>query len=240
METLKASDKRLISYGVDLGTRITTAFDTKSENVVEVHISHGTLTARASRVETTTYNARNVDAKTKTLIVEQPVIAQYKVVSPKPVETSARAWRFEMDLPANGPATLPVVLERVYDQTYAVSNMTPDDIAVWTRNKTLSDAARRQLEQVANLKNQLAGVNTETTSNESETANLTRDEDRARQNISSLNSVSGQQQQVQTYARQLSDLESRITKLRDRHADLEKQKSALQSQIDAAIEKMTF
>src|SRR5581483_2790758 len=38
METLKASDKRLISYGVDLGTRITTAFDSKSDTVMEVHV----------------------------------------------------------------------------------------------------------------------------------------------------------------------------------------------------------
>ena len=32
METLKASDKRLISYAVDLGTRITTQFDSSSES----------------------------------------------------------------------------------------------------------------------------------------------------------------------------------------------------------------
>jgi flagellar biosynthesis chaperone FliJ len=240
METLKAADKRLISYGVDLGTRITTAFNSKAENVVEIHVNHGTLVAKASRVETVTYTARNVDAKAKTLIVEQPVVAQSSVVSPKPVETSAKTWRFEMDLPANSPATLPVVLERVYDQTYSFTNMTPDGMGVWIRNKSLSDSARKQLEQLRDLKTQFAAANAEMSSNETEVTSIGKDEDRARQNISSLNGVSGQQQQVQTYARQLSDLETRITKLRDRHAELEKQKSALQSQIDNIIEKMNF
>ncbi len=240
METLKAEDKRLISYGVDLGTRITTAFDAKEEIVREIHASHGTLSARMSRVETTTYTARNIDSKTKTLIVEQQVRPQYTVLSPKPLETTATAWRFQMDLPAKSPATLPVVQERVYDQTYSFSSMNTDSIGYWAQNKTLSDATRRELQSLAGLKSQLSDVTTEMSSNDNEVSSTTRDEERARQNIGSLNTVSGQQQQVQIYARQLSDLETRITKLRDRHAELEKQKTALQGQINAAIEKMSF
>src|SRR5262249_15688398 len=130
--------------------------------------------------------------------------------------------------------------ERVYDQTYSLSSLTPDTILYWSRNKAMSDAARRQLEQLRDLKTKLAEVASEMTANDNEWANVTRDEERARQNISSLNSVSGQEQQVQTYARQLSELETRITTLRDRHAELEKQKTALQSQVNAAIEKMSF
>jgi predicted nucleic acid-binding Zn-ribbon protein len=125
-------------------------------------------------------------------------------------------------------------------QTQALTNLTPDTIVYWAQNKTLSDAARRQLEQLRDLKNQFASVNTEVTANDNDVAAVTRDEDRARQNIASLNSVSGQQQQVQTYARQLSDLETKITALRDRHAELEKQKNALQAQINTTIEKMSF
>ncbi len=37
METLKTGDKRLISYAVDLGTRITEAFDSKPAVVREIH-----------------------------------------------------------------------------------------------------------------------------------------------------------------------------------------------------------
>jgi flagellar biosynthesis chaperone FliJ len=240
METVKASDKRLISYGVDLGTRITTAFDSQTETVREVHVVRGMLTASMSRVETTTYNARNVDNKAKTLIIEQPAAYGYTVVSPKPLETTAKAWRFQMELPANSPAKLPVVLERVYDQTFALTNMTPDNILIWTQNKALSDTARRQLEQLRDLKNQLANVNNEMGSVQNEITSVAQDEDRTRQNLASLNGVSGQQQQVQNYARQLAELESRITTLRDRSAALEKQKTSLQGQVNAAIEKMSF
>jgi hypothetical protein len=240
VETLKATDKRLISYGVDLGTRVTTAFDTKAENVLEVHASHGTMTAKLSRLETTTYSTRNVDAKAKTLIIEQPSVTQYTVVSPKPVETTATAWRFSVDLGPSATAKLPVVLERVYDQTYSISSFTPDTILYWTRNKALSDSAKRALEQLSDLKNQLAGVNAEMASNESEVTGVTQDEERVRKNIESLNGVSGQQQQVQNYARQLADLETKITTLRDSHAALEKRKSALQGQVNTAVGNMSF
>ena len=60
----------------------------------------------------------------------------------------------------------------------------------------------------------------------------TRDEDRNRQNIASLSAVSGQQQIVQDYARKLTDQETQIAKLRDRQTALDKQRAALQTQVD--------
>ena len=46
VETLKAGDKRLITYGIDLGARVTTAFNSTRANVREVHFSRGVLTTR--------------------------------------------------------------------------------------------------------------------------------------------------------------------------------------------------
>src|SRR5437899_3687920 len=73
METLKAGEKRLISYAVDLGTRITEAFGGKNALVREVHANRGILTAKYSAEETRTYTIRNVDKKAKTLIIEHPL-----------------------------------------------------------------------------------------------------------------------------------------------------------------------
>src|SRR5208283_1129330 len=43
METLKAGDKRLVSYAVDLGTRITEAFGTGTAVVREIRAKHGVI-----------------------------------------------------------------------------------------------------------------------------------------------------------------------------------------------------
>ena len=66
------------------------------------------------------------------------------------------------------------------------------------------------------------------------------DQERIRQNINSLNHVSGQQEQVQKYARQLADQEAQLATLRDRQSEVERKRAALQSELNSLIEKMDF
>ena len=70
METLKTGDKRLISYAVDLGTRITTKYGSKAAVTREMHMQRGILTSKLAQAETRTYTIRNIDQKAKTLIIE--------------------------------------------------------------------------------------------------------------------------------------------------------------------------
>jgi hypothetical protein len=240
VETLKAGDKRLISYAVDLGTRITTQFESKGDVVREVHLRRGILTARTAVVETKTYTIRNVDQKAKILIVEHPARPGYTLLTPKAAETTASAYRFEVKLGPGATEKFPVSEERVYDSTFGISNLSPDVLISYTQNKSLSDAARKQLEQIATLKRQIAAADGDLRRNETETNAVIRDEERMRQNINSLNQVAGQQQQVQGYVKQLADQESRLAGLRDRTAELQRQRAALESQLNAAIEKMEF
>src|SRR5208283_5001439 len=149
METLKAGDKRLISYAVDLGTRITEAFNSKAAVVREIHASRGMLTVKSAVEETRTYTIRNVDQKAKTLILEHPLRQGYTLLNQKPAEKTASAYRFEIQLSAEATQEFPVSEERVYDQTYQVTSLTPDVILSYVSNRTLSDAGRRQLERIA-------------------------------------------------------------------------------------------
>jgi hypothetical protein len=240
METLKTSDKRLISYAVDLGTRITTKFDSKSDLVREIHFRRGILTARTAAVETKTYTIHNVDQKLKTLIIEHPIRPGYRLIDIKPSETTASAYRFEVKLSAGATEKFPVTEERVYDTTISISSMTPDVLMTYVRNKALNDAARKQLEQIATLKNQIAAADAEIKHTDTQIENLIHDEDRIRLNISSLNSVSSQQQKVQNYANQLADQENKLAGLRDHSAEVQRQRNALEAQMNAAIEKLDF
>jgi hypothetical protein len=148
METLKAGDKRLVSYGVDLGTRVTTAFDSKGDLVREVHLRRGVLTTKTAQVETKTYTIRNVDQEEKTLLIEHPVRPQFKLVGLAPKETTANSYRFEVRLVAGATEKFPVTEERVYETTTAVSSITPDVLVSYIQNKNLSDTARMQLQQI--------------------------------------------------------------------------------------------
>lgn len=240
METLKTGDKRLISYAVDLGTRITEAFGSKQAVVREIHASRGMLTVKTAAEETRTYTARNVDQKAKTLLIEHPLRQGYTLLNQKPAEKTASAYRFEVALPAGATQEFAVNEERVFDQTYAVTNLTPDVLLSYVQNRSLSAAARQQLQAIAAQKSRIAANDRELQQAETQLRDLSADQDRIRRNIQSLNAVSGQQQQVQTYARQLDTTEQQLAALRDRQAALAKEKGALQAELDRLIETLSF
>jgi len=240
METLKAGDKRLISYAVDLGTRVTTQLGSSRDMIREIHVRRGLLTTRSALQETKTYTIRNVDAKAKILVIEHPVRPEYKLVNQKPAETTASAYRFEVRVAPAGTEKFPVIEERVYESTIGLTNLTPDVLVSYVQNKALSEAARRQLERIVELKKQGADADRAIRQTEEQINELGRDQERIRQNLRSLNEVSGQQTQVQNYARQLAAQETQLATWRDRLAELRKKRAALESELNAAIEKMEF
>lgn len=240
METVKTGDKRLLSYAVDLGTRITTQFDSKGEVVREAHMNRGVLTTRTAAVEIRTYTIRNVDQKSKTLIIEHPARPEYTLLERKATEKTANAYRFEVKLAPDATEKFPVTEERVYSSTFAVTSLTPDGLVTYIQNKNLSDAARKQLGDIVSRKRLIADNDGERHRVEAQIANIVRDQERIRQNINSLNHVSGQQEQVQKYARQLDTQEGQLASLRDHQAELERKNAALQSELNSLIEKMEF
>jgi hypothetical protein len=240
VETLPMSDKRLISYGVDLGTRVTTAFNSSQAVVREIHFQRGILTARTAMQETKTYTIKNVDAKAKTLVIEHAQRPSYTLMERKPSETTPSAYRFEVKLAASGTETFPVREEHVYDQALSVTNLTPDVLAVYVQNKTLNAAARQQLDQIAQKKSEVAANDTALRQADADINSLTQDQTRIRSNIESLNRVNGQQDQVQQYARQLAAAETKLAALRDTQSDLRKKKAALDSELNSLMERIEF
>lgn len=241
METLKTGDKRLISYAIDLGTRVTTAFDTTKDSVREVHFSRGVITTRSSLQELKTYTARNVDQKAKTLIIEHPQRDGYKLMGTlKASETTASMYRFEVKLGPGATTRFPVNEERLYDTTYEIDSLTPDLLGVFIRNKAITDAGRRSIQQILDLKQQIAAADSELEQIKTQVDETAKDQDRARQNMLSLNQVSGQQSQVQNYAQQLAAAEQRIASLRDRSAAVQTRKNKLETDLASLIDKMEF
>jgi len=241
IETVKNSDKRFISYGVDLGTRISTNQNSRTDNVREVHAHDGMLVTRSAIVQKKTFAVRNIDARAKTLIIEYPVRLGYKLIdTAQPIETARDVYRFEVKVPSNGSVDFPVTAENVYDQQTAISSLTPEALLVYVRNKNLSDAARRQLQQVTDLKTRIADADRERSNIDTDIQSTSRDEERTRQNITSLSQVGGQQQTVQDYARKLGEQEAQIAKLRDRQTAVNAQRNSLQTQLNDLIRKLEF
>ena len=230
-ETVKADDKRLISYAVDLGARITTAFDSKSKMLSEFTLRRGILTTRSSVQEIRTFTIRNVDQKPKTVIIERPAREGYKLIGEQPSEKTAKTYRYEVEVPAGETVKFPVTEERVVSQSIGVTNLTYDQLVTYVRNKDLSEAGRQKLEQIADVKRRVADTDRELQLLEKQIQERAQDQDRMRRNISSLRSVSGQQEQVQNYALKLSEQEAQIAGMRDQHSMVGLLASALRNRV---------
>lgn len=240
VETLKAGDKRLITYGVDLGARVTTAFDSSKANVREIHFARGVLTTRNAIQETKTYTIKNVDPGRKTVIIEHKQRPGYKLLDGKPSETTADAYRFEVIVGGNATEAFAVREERVYDQTMSISSLTPEVLATYLQNKSLSETGRRQLDQIAQKKRDIAANDGQLRQVQADLTSLTQDEERQRRNIESLRNVAGQQNLVQQYASQLAAAEVKLTGLRDQQSDLQRKKTSLEGELNTLIEKAEF
>ena len=241
VETVKQGDKRLISYGVDLGTRITTKFDSSKNVVREIHYQRGMLTSKYAAEEVKTFTIKNVDAKAKTLIIEHPQRLGYTLLEPsKATETTADAYRFEIKLAASATQTFVIREERVYNSTQSISTMTPDVLTTWIQNKALSATGRRQLEQIAQKKRDIADNDATLKLADSGISDLTQDQTRVRANIQSLNAVKNQQDLVQQYASQLAANETKMAALRDQQSNLKRKKTTLESELNTLMEKMDF
>ena len=239
-ETVKAGDKRLIGYAVDYGTRVTTAFDTGQRLIRDIHVKNGNLELHYGERSTRTYTIRNVDAKPKSVIVQQEGVQEFTVLSPKPTERSATAYRFEVKVPTSGSQTLKVVEERTYLNTTAVMSATPDFLMTIVDTEDISDVGRRQLKSLTDMKITLASIDASLQLAKTRTEDLTQDQTRLRANIDSLNRVKGQDDQVRKYSAQLADNETQLAKLRDERHDLETREASVEGEIRKAIDALSF
>ncbi|MGH9719464.1 MAG: DUF4139 domain-containing protein [Bryobacteraceae bacterium] len=239
VETLKTGDRRLVSYAVDLGARVATAFGTGRQLVREIHFRRGVLTTRTAMEETKTFTIRNVDAKEKTLVIEHPKRPEYELVAMKPTSTTATAYRFEVPLKPETTGKFVVSEERIVEQATALTNLTPDVLTSYVSNKVLSAEGRRQLAEVIKQKQKAAAATRALEQTEQELRAAEQDQSRVRQNISTLNSV-GQREAVQKYANELVALETKLVGLRDQASVQRRDKSTAEADLAAMIEKMEF
>ena len=119
-------------------------------------------------------------------------------------------------------------------------SLTPDVMSSYVTNWPLSNAAKTQLNSIAERKRRISEMDAQLTETGSEITELGRDQDSLRQNITTLQPVSGQQEQVQRYSRQLGDDETKLAALRDQQKELRKRRQALEAEVASLIDRLEF
>lgn len=240
MSTFKAGDKRFLSFAIDLGTRVTTKYDTGAQVIRSFKAERGVLTTKSVLERRTTYTVANVDAKEKALLLSHPVAGGQELISPKPEEKSDQRYLFAVTAPAAGSTSLTVVEQQPLQESVGIISMDPDQIVAWIAARKLTPEARQKLETLAAKKRDLSDATTAIQQIEARINALSADEGRLRSNIQSLNYVASQKEQVERWAADLAKKEVAIIDQQTRLDEARKKKAALESELAQLVEKLSF
>ncbi|MCI0401996.1 MAG: DUF4139 domain-containing protein, partial [Acidobacteria bacterium] len=161
-ETINPGESRLLSYALDLGVEVATNRDTDRERVERVEIVKGLLRMHRKVVEKKTYTIRNNDAKSRTVVVEHPVRQGWTLIeTAQPAESSANYHRFKLDAKPKATTELAVREENPQETVYALSNVTPEQITLWVRQKAIDAEIEAALKRILVKKNEIDGLNKE-------------------------------------------------------------------------------
>lgn len=239
-ETTKEGEKRLMSYGIDLGTTLRTEPSSGTRTVQEISMQRGILSVKSKQRSTIKYSASNADPRAKTLVVERLIRPNYETVSPAVNEKTSTANRFRIQLPASGSASLEIVEEFPFYESYQVSNLNEDQLVVYARNQAMPAAARQALERIVAKKRQIAENQRQMSSVEARLKSLNTQMERVRRNMESLNSIAGQQAQVQKLAAELGTLQTDAVSREAELGRLRESDLSLKQELDSLIESTQF
>lgn len=240
MEPLKTGEKRLLSYALDLGINL----DSKGENVptriTKVRIANGLVVQEVEERQNRTYTARNEDSEPRTLVVEHPARAGWTIGGDlKPAETTTAWHRFRIPIPAKTTATFTVEEVRPTQAQYQISTISDDQIALLVREKAITPAIETSLREVLKRKAEVARIAGQISTRESEITQISRDQDRVRENMKSLKGSGEERQLLQRYVRQLDEQENRLDALRKELQTLTTEQQKAQDELSRFIESLS-
>ena len=221
MDPLKAGERRLLSYAMDLALTIDAKAEPVPTRLTSVRISRGVVMQQTEERLRSTYSARNEDAEARTLVIEHPVRAGWTLGGTvKPVESTPAWHRFRVTIEPRTTVTFVVEETRANETQFSVSSVTDDQVALLVREKTLTAAQEAALREVIARKAAIAALASRSASGRAEINQIGTDQTRVRENMRSLKGSSEEKQLLQRYVKQLNDQETRLDALRKELDDL--------------------
>jgi hypothetical protein len=215
-DSIKPGERRLISYATDLGLLVEAKPTSEPQHVTHVRISKGVMTQSSELHERTLYTARNGDAVERTLIIEYPArvgstLAKSGVA---PAESAPGVYRFKLQVPAKGAASLPVEEVRILRSSFELTNLNDDQIAVFIKDGTVTPAMADALKKIAAQKATVAKLESDMEDRQKDIDRIVADQARLRENMKALKGSAEEKALLQRYTHELDDQETQLDTLR--------------------------
>jgi hypothetical protein len=235
---LPAGENRLLSYAVDDKTKSVREPTTKSA-LSKATIAQGVLYLTYTERQSILYRLAAPAAEERHVLVEQPMIAGWKLVEPagKEVEATASAYRVGVDLKPGESKTVTFVFEAPRIESTRIADFDDRSLAQVTATREIEPAVRNALVELARLRRVVAETQAAETQIKNEIASLTEDQTRIRAN---LNSVDRDSALHKRYIEKLSQEETRLEALQADRTKAAEATRAARAAVDAYIAKLSI
>ena len=239
MEPLKAGERRLLSYAVDLAMQIDARNDTPTTRVTRVKIARGVMIQESEERERRIYTVRNEDAEARTLVLEHPSRAGWRLSGAVAAsETTTAFHRFRIPVASKTTVTFTVDEIRAGHTEYAVGSMTDDTIAVLVKDRMISAETEAALRRIMIQKAEVARIAGEMAARETTLTAIDRDQTRVRENLRALKGSAEERLLVQRYVKQLDAQENQLIALRRELQALTVEYQKADAELDRLIEAL--
>ncbi len=236
VKSLKPNEQRYITYAVDLGLHVNTKKGTATEPVDRVVINRGLMRLHRGIIETRNYTLNNKNANSRTVVIEHPYHSNWKLLQPpKPLETTDNFLRFEVTVPGNAETAFLVKEIRDVWESISVSNLTPDNILIFARQKYLNDKTLKQMEKIVAAKAELARIETGLKAIDKERQQIFGDQKRLRENLKGLGQTSEEKGLRSRYIQLLDSQETRLGKIERQEESLQAQQKTRRTALETLI-----
>jgi hypothetical protein len=212
IEDLPPGQDRLISYALDLKTEVEPKLEGGTQELVTVTLKKGTMLVSRRQIEDRTYHIKNRDAKTKSVLIEQPYRSDWKLIEPtEPTERTRDLYRFAVPVEPGKTASFRVKETLPVQETVLLMDSGIDLMAYYVRAKEVSPNVREALQRVVTLRTKLDDARAQRTRLEQRVGEITAEHGRIRENMQRL----PQNSDLYTrYVKKLDQQETELEKLR--------------------------
>jgi hypothetical protein len=220
IEDLPPAQDRLISYALDLKTEVEPTFEGGTQELATVSLKKGTMLVSRRLIEDRTYLIKNRDAKTKTVLIEQPYRVDWKLAEPKePTERTRDMYRFSVSVDPGKSATLRVKETLPIQESILLMESGVDKIIHYQQAKEVSQKVKEALQRVVQLRSKLDDTRAQRMRLDQRIAEITAEHGRIRENMQRL------QQNSDLYNRYVKKLDQQETELEKLRKEIEASKN---------------
>ncbi len=236
LDPIHPGEKRLLSYAVDQAVKVRRGDFSQTRTLHHVAVHEGVLVETTSSVTDTIYTVTNAGDEARAVMVEHSRQPRAELVSDeKPVETTATAYRFRMDVEPHKTVDLRVK-ERADLTEKAQIGTQQENVGELITVSQYTPALEQALKPAIDAETALVDVNRRIDENANQQKTLADDENRYRENLKALKDNTT----AKRFVDELNQAEDAIEAARKDQTDLEKQRDQAQAHLDIVISKLSF